>query len=213
MANFKERLLGLIDNGASAAFDLIDKMNETFNSIDWDSQFENLSDMKDSLVKKGNDLLGEFNELMKQVKNGISDFEVTVPFDESLGEKLETKIEDGKLTVEVSFKDETSERSNKTTVLIPQNCDIEKMETKFNTLAKTATVVIPKVIKEHVSDKDEEKGYKLKKSATPKKKVSDSDSHEAASKLLKKFRENSGSTSGIKRGANGRFVKRTATTD
>ena len=211
MANFKERLLGLIDNGASAAFDLIDRMNETFNSIDWDSQFENLSDMKDSLVKKGNDLLGEFNELMKQVKNGISDFEVTVPFDESLGEKLETKIEDGKLTVEVSFKDETSERSNKTTVLIPQNCDIEKMETKFNTLAKTATVVIPKVIKERV-DEEKKEGYKLKKSATPKKTVSDGDTHEAASKLLKKFRENS-SASGIKRGANGRFVKRTATTD
>lgn len=215
MANFKERLLGLIDNGASAAFDLIDRMNETFNSIDWDSQFENLSEMKDSLVKKGNDLLGEFNELMKQVKNGISDFEVTVPFDESLGEKLETKIEDGKLTVEVSFKDETSERTNKTTVVIPQNCDIEKMETKFNTLAKTATVVIPKVIIEHVSDKDEEKkeGYKLKKSATPRKKANNGDTHEAASKLLKKFRENSESASGIKRAPNGRFVKRTPTNE
>ena len=211
MANFKERLLGLIDNGASAAFDLIDRMNETFNSIDWDSQFENLSEMKDSLMKKGNDLLGEFNELMKQVKNGISDFEVTVPFDESLGEKLETKVEDGKLTVEVSFKDETSERSNKTTVVIPQNCDIEKMETKFNTLAKTATVVIPKVIKERV-DEEKKDGYKLKKSATPKKTVSDGDTHEAASKLLKKFRENS-SASGIKRAPNGRFVKRTPTTD
>ena len=85
MANLKERLLGLIDNGTSAALNLVDKMNETINSIDWDEQFESLNTVKDSLLKKGNELLGEFNELMKQVKNNISDFEVTVPFDESLG--------------------------------------------------------------------------------------------------------------------------------
>ena len=83
MANFKERLLSLIDNGASRAMDLFDTMNETINSIDWDSQFNSLNEMKDSLIKRGNELLGEFNELMKQVKNNITDFEVIVPFDES----------------------------------------------------------------------------------------------------------------------------------
>ena len=219
MANLKERLLGLIDNGAIAAKGLFDTMNETMNSIDWDAQFNSLMDMKDSLLEKGSELLGEFNELMKQVKNNITDFEVTVPYDESLGEKFESKIEDSKLTIEVTFKDETSERCNKTTVIIPQNCDVEKMTNKYNSLNKTMTVVIPKVIVEPKKE-EEKRGYTLKKSAaTPKKKVAapkEEESHQAESKLLKRFRENSRNarvvnaqtTEAMPRGANGRFVKR-----
>ena len=220
MANLKERLLGLIDNGTSAALNLVDKMNETINSIDWDEQFESLNTVKDSLLKKGNELLGEFNELMKQVKNNISDFEVTVPFDESLGEKFESKIEDGKLIVEVTFKDEHTERSNKTAVTIPQNCDVEKKTEKYNAVTKTMTVIIPKVInepKEEVkTEKKKSTRYKVSRVATTKKEAKeDTTSHaqEAASKLLKKFRENSAkaATKVVQqsRAANGRFVKRT----
>lgn len=221
MANLKERLLGLIDNGTSAALSLVDKMNETINSIDWDEQFESLNTVKDSLLKKGNELLGEFNELMKQVKNNISDFEVTVPFDESLGEKFESRIEDGKLIVEVTFKDEHTERSNKTAVTIPQNCDIEKKTEKYNAVTKTMTVIIPKVInepKEEVkTEKKKSTRYKVSRVAATKKEAKEEDttSHaqEAASKLLKKFRENSAkaATKVVQqsRAANGRFVKRT----
>jgi hypothetical protein len=136
MANLKEKLLGLMDNGVSQAMKLVDTIQETMDGIDWDEQFESLNGVKDSLLKKGNELIGEFNELVKQVKNNISDFEVTVPFDETLGEKFEAKVDDNKLVVEVTFKNETSERSNKTTVVIPQNCDIEKMTQKYNSLAK-----------------------------------------------------------------------------
>ena len=224
MANLKERLLGLIDNGTSAALSLVDRMNETINSIDWDEQFESLNTVKDSLLKKGNELLGEFNELMKQVKNNISDFEVTVPFDESLGEKFESKIEDGKLIVEVTFKDEHTERSNKTAVTIPQNCDIEKKTEKYNAVTKTMTVIIPKVInepKEEVkTEKKKSTRYKVSRVAATKKEAKeDTTSHaqEAASKLLKKFRENSAKTATKvvqqSRAANGRFVKRTPSED
>ena len=219
MANLKERLLGLIDNGTSAALNLVDKMNETINSIDWDEQFESLNTVKDSLLKKGNELLGEFNELMKQVKNNISDFEVTVPFDESLGEKFESKIEDGKLIVEVTFKDEHTERSNKTAVTIPQNCDVEKKTEKYNAVTKTMTVIIPKVInepKEEVkTEKKKSTRYKVSRVAATKKEAKEetSPAQEAASKLLKKFRENSAkaATKVVQqsRAANGRFVKRT----
>ena len=223
MANLKERLLGLIDNGTSAALTLVDRMNETINSIDWDEQFESLNTVKDSLLKKGNELLGEFNELMKQVKNNISDFEVTVPFDESLGEKFESKIEDGKLIVEVTFKDEHTERSNKTAVTIPQNCDIEKKTEKYNAVTKTMTVIIPKVINEPKEETKEEAKtekkkstrYKVSRVAATKKEAKEetSPAQEAASKLLKKFRENSAkaATKVVQqsRAANGRFVKRT----
>jgi len=219
MANLKERLLGLIDNGASQAVNLINLMSDTINSIDWDSQFDSLNEMKDSLLKKGNELLGDFNELMKRVKDNITDFEVTVPYDMSLGEKFDHKIENGKLIIEVTYEDEVSERSNKTSVNIPQNCDTEKLTTRYNAVNKTMTVIIPKVIVEPKEEsKEEEKkpaGYKLRTAATPKKKVvkkeQTPEEHQAASKLLKKFKE---STSGrMKRAANGRFVKRNAPTE
>ena len=212
MGNLKERLLGLIDNGASQAVNLINSMSDTINSIDWDSQF-------DSLLKKGNELLGEFNELMKRVKDNITDFEVTVPYDMSLGEKFDHKIENGKLIIEVTYEDEVSERSNKTSVNIPQNCDIEKLVTRYNAANKTMTVIIPKVIVEPKEEpKEEEKkpaGYKLRTAATPKKKVvkkeQTPEEHQAASKLLKKFKEST--SGGMKRAANGRFVKRNAPTE
>ena len=60
MANLKERLLGLVDVSTRQTKNLLDSMNETINSIDWDAQVKALNEMKDSLLKKGNDLLGEF---------------------------------------------------------------------------------------------------------------------------------------------------------
>lgn len=215
MANLRETLLGLVETSTRQTKNILDSVNETFNSIDWDAQIKTFNDMKDSFLKKSNELLGDFNELLKEVKNNITDFEVTVPFDEALGEKFEYSIEDGKLIVEVSFKDENTERSNKTTVNIPQNCDIEKVSTKCNTLNKTMTVVIPKVIVEPKEEKKEEEkkptGFKLRTATTPRKekkvvfkKEETPEEHQAASKLLKKFRENT------KRDARGRFAKRNA---
>jgi len=211
MGNFKEKLFGLIDNSVDATMGLVDTINGTLGSIDWNLQFNSLMEMKDSLLQKSNDLLDEFNELMKQVKNNLSDFEVIVPFDETLGEKFETKVEDGKLTVEVSFEDENTTRSNKTTVKIPENCDVEKMTTKVNALAKTMTVIIPKIVVEPKEEKKEE-GFKLKHHATPRKKVAEpsAETHDAESKLLRKFRENARATKVVTpRAANGRFTKRT----
>ena len=213
MANLKERLLGLIDNGATTALDLFDSMKSTIDSIDWDEQFKSLNEMKDSLLQRGNELLGEFNELLKQVKNNITDFEVIVPFDESIGEKFECNVDGDKLNIEVSFEGEGVVRSNKTTVNIPQNCDVEKMTKKYNPVNKTMTVVIPKVIAEPTEKKEEEKvGFKLKKtSTTPRRKSTTEEPHAVESKLLKKFRENTAKATNrvvIPRGANGRFTKR-----
>jgi hypothetical protein len=214
MANLRETLLGLVETSTRQTKNIIDTVNETFNSIDWDAQIKTFNDMKENFLKKSNELLGDFNELLKEVKNNITDFEVTVPFDESLGEKFEYAIEDGKLIVEVSFKDENTERSNKTTVNIPQNCDVEKVSTRFNDLTKTMTVVIPKVIVEPKEEAKEEevttpRGFKLRNAATPKKKKVEEtpEAHQAASKLLKKFRENT-ANGGLQRDGKGRFVKR-----
>jgi hypothetical protein len=180
-----------------------DQQREAFN--------QQLSEAQTALKEK------TFDDLLKEVKNNLTDFEVTVPFDESLGEKFEYSIEDNKLTVKVSFEDENMVRCNSTTVNIPQNCDVEKLSKRYNNLAKTMTVIIPKTIVEPSAEakkEEEEKpttGFKLNKTATtPKttKKEETPEEHQASSKLLKKFKENT-----VRRAANGRFVKRTAPTE
>lgn len=220
MGNLKEKLFGLIDSSASNAFNLINTVHEAIDSIDWDNQLKTFVSMKDSLVEKGNDFLKDFNELMKQVKETINDFEVSIPFDESEGEEFNYSIVDNKLVLEVKFKDNTSERLNRTTVIIPDNCDVEKLTTRYNNVAKVMSVIIPKVMMETLKDegKDEKpSGYKLRKNvATPKKTVSkvEEEEHDAASKLLREFRKNvkkvteNTVTEGLPRAANGRFVKR-----
>ena len=145
---FRDRMLSLIDSSAQQAKSLVDVINDTFDKIDFDSSMDFLAEKRDSLLERGNSLLKDFGELLKQVKDSFNDFSVTVPFDEELGEVLEYKVEGDKLTVEVKFEDETSSRSNKTVVVIPANCDTSKVNKTINKVTKTAVISIPKKVGE-----------------------------------------------------------------
>jgi hypothetical protein len=160
MGTFRDSVLSLIDSSAQRAKNLVDTINDTFERIDFDSSMNFLSEKRDSLIERGNSLLKEFGDLLKQVKDSFNDFSVTVPFDESLGETLEYSIDGDKLTVEVKFNDETSSRSNKTVVIIPANCDTTRVSKTINNVAKTATIAIPKVV-----EKNEEKENKAAEAA------------------------------------------------
>ena len=144
----RDRMLSLIDSSAQQAKSLVDVINDTFDKIDFDSSMDFLAEKRDSLLERGNSLLKDFGELLKQVKDSFNDFSVTVPFDEELGEVLEYKVEGDKLTVEVKFEDETSSRSNKTVVVIPANCDTSKVNKTINKVTKTAVISIPKKVGE-----------------------------------------------------------------
>lgn len=141
-------MLSLIDSSAQQAKSLVDVINDTFDKIDFDSSMDFLAEKRDSLLERGNSLLKDFGELLKQVKDSFNDFSVTVPFDEELGEVLEYKVDGDKLTVEVKFEDETSSRSNKTVVVIPANCDTSKVNKTINKVTKTAVISIPKKVSE-----------------------------------------------------------------
>ena len=141
-------MLSLIDSSAQQAKSLVDVINDTFDKIDFDSSMDFLAEKRDSLLERGNSLLKDFGELLKQVKDSFNDFSVTVPFDEELGEVLEYKVDGDKLTVEVKFEDETSSRSNKTVVVIPANCDTSKVNKTINKVTKTAVISIPKRVSE-----------------------------------------------------------------
>ena len=145
---FRDRMLSLIDSSAQQAKNLVDVINDTFDKIDFDSSMDFLAEKRDSLLERGNSLLKDFGELLKQVKDSFNDFSVTVPFDEELGEVLEYKVDGDKLTVEVKFEDETSSRSNKTVVVIPANCDTSKVNKTINKVTKTAVISIPKRVSE-----------------------------------------------------------------
>jgi len=160
MGTFRDSVLSLIDSSAQRAKNLVDTINDTFERIDFDSSMNFLSEKRDSLIERGNSLLKEFGDLLKQVKDSFNDFSVTVPFDESLGETLEYSIDGDKLTIEVKFNDETSSRCNKTVVIIPANCDTTRVSKTINNVAKTATIVIPKVV-----EKNEEKENKAAEAA------------------------------------------------
>ncbi len=219
MKDFKSKLLGLIDNGASQAKSLIESFNDVVDSFDMNAQIEYFNEKKKELIKRGNELFGDFAELLKQVKESLTDFSVTVPFDESIGEKISYEVKDGKLEIEVSYADESQTRSNKTSVVIPTNCDLEQVSFTSNSTLKTATVTIPKKviepIKEEAAPTEKPKKTVRKKAAKKAaKEETPSQSEETmthiSSKLAQKLSQNGSKYAKmLKRGADGRFVRRT----
>ena len=220
MKDFKSKLLGLIDNGASQAKSLIESFNDVVDSFDMDAQIEYFNEKKKELIKRGNELFGDFAELLKQVKESLTDFSVTVPFDESIGEKISYEVKDGKLEIEVSYADESQTRSSKTSVVIPTNCDLEQLSFTSNSTLKTATVTIPKKVidpvKEEAAPTEKPKKTVRKKAAkkAAKKEETPSQSEETmthiSSKLAQKLSQNGSKYAKmLKRGADGRFVRRT----
>ena len=132
MEDYKNKLLALIDSSTSKAQSLTSSFNEMLNEFGkqfevFENEFDVFNLKMDEFALRNSTLFNDFDDLMKQVKEGLKDFSVTVPFDGSIGEEINYGVKDGKLEIEVTYHDETSEKSNKTTVLIPKNCDVEKI--------------------------------------------------------------------------------------
>ena len=140
----RDKMLSLIDSSALQAKNLVDTINDTFGKINFDNHLSYLAEKRDSLIERGNSLMKDFGDLLRQVKDSFTDFSVTVPFDEEAGETLEYSVEGDKLTVEVKFQDDNTVRENKTVVTIPENCDTSKINKTLNKVAKTAVISIPK---------------------------------------------------------------------
>ena len=142
----RDKMLSLIDSSALQAKNLVETINDTFGKINFDNHLSYLAEKRDSLIERGNSLMKDFGDLLKQVKDSFTDFSVTVPFDEEAGETLEYSVEGDKLTVEVKFQDDNTVRENKTVVMIPENCDTSKINKTLNKVTKTAVISIPKKV-------------------------------------------------------------------
>lgn len=210
MKNWKNTFLSLIDNGANQAKGLVESFNDVVNSFDWDSQFEYLKERRKSLIEKSNELFKDFSELMKQVKDNLADFSITVPFDESTGEELTCEIDgdNNKLNIEVNFSNETTTKNYKTTVLLPSNCDLEKLSKKVNNAEKTVTITIPKKVKEPIEEvvEEAEKPNEEETSAAETEEEQEAPMH-ISSKLARKIQQNVDKQK-LHRDPNGRFVRR-----
>jgi len=224
MKDWKNKFLSLIDSATNQVKTAVDSVNDMVNSFDWDAQAEYFDKMRKNLVKRTNELYNNFTELLKQVKDSLTDFSVTVPFDESIGEKLHYEVKDGKLVIEVTYSDETSERSNMTAVVIPENCDLEKISHTVNAALKTATITIPKVVPIKVEQPTEEeatptnkpkkvvrkKTVKVETNNTEDENKSEESMTHISKKLSDKLQQNMAKTT-LHRAPNGRFVRREVT--
>ena len=198
MKDFTNTLLTLIDAGSSQAKDLIENFNNVVDSFDIYEQFDLFRERKNELIKRGNELFGEFTDLIKQVKENISDFSVTVPYDEAIGEKINFEVKDGKLIVEVSYEDETTTKSSKTSVLVPSNCDLDNVVLEKDDAKKTATIVISKKIEKREKPSGD--------GETPTEEAASN----VSSRLTQKLKQNAEKYSkAFSRDSHGRFVRRT----
>lgn len=229
MGLLKNKLLGLIDNGAIEAKNFIENFNDVVNSFDINSQIDFLNEKKKEILKKSNELFSDFADLLKQVKENLTDFTVTVAFDESIGEKLAYEVKDNKLFIEVQYEDETTSRYNKTSVVIPPNCDLENISLDVNSTMKTATVTIPKMViepkreeaastenqeetvREQSVEEDAEWKTEEPTSSSEESMIHTEEINEAApSRLAQRLSRNGERYSQmLRRDVNGRFVRRT----
>lgn len=153
MKDFSKQLMRMASLAAAQAKNMVDEVNDTLSSIDWDEQWARFNERKEALVRRGNAWLDEFNEFVKQVRESVCDFKVTVPFDPNT-EEYSYNINGEKLTIEVTFNSETTTRCSKTTVVIPDHCDVSRIQTEVNKVKKTLTITIPKFPINTDEDKD-----------------------------------------------------------
>jgi hypothetical protein len=169
--DFRKSLLALVDSTSRRAASMIGDFNDTIQTLDWDNQMSYLRERRRELIERGNELLSDLSDYMKQVKESIKDFSVTVPCDTKNGEKLEYSIDGDTLTIEVKFEDEHTSKHNKMSVRIPKNSDVKNVKATFDKEACTATISIPKILQEteeSVEDKDEAELFEEKPKTTRK---------------------------------------------
>lgn len=142
---FKEKFLAAIDKRSSQARDLMSNFNDILDDIDWESKFDELNQAKKSLLRRGSELFDEMNDFLQEIKESITDFSVTVPFDSTSGEKYNYEIKDNNwLVITVSYDDGMTRKNNVTEAKIPEECDIEKLNVEVN--SSTLVITIPKKV-------------------------------------------------------------------
>jgi len=132
----RDSLLRIIDNGERQALSLIDEAQRAFDNFDFDATV-------DSIIEGGKTAFANLNDVMKNIKDTISDFKVIVPFNEKK-EKYEYSVEDGVIKVTVRGKGSLRE----TSATVPSNCIIDKLSVFVDKKKGNLVITIPKNLAE-----------------------------------------------------------------
>ena len=118
------------------ALSLLSEAQRAIDSFDFDATV-------DSIVEGSKNAFAGFNDIMKNIKDTISDLKVIVPFNEKK-EKYEYSIEDGILKVTVRGKNSLRE----TSTTIPSNCIIDRLSVFVDKKKGNLIITIPKNLAE-----------------------------------------------------------------
>jgi hypothetical protein len=118
------------------ALALLSEAQRAIDNFDFDATV-------DSIVEGSKNAFTGFNDIMKNIKDTISDLKVIVPFNEKK-EKYEYSIEDGILKVTVRGKNSLRE----TSTTIPSNCIIDRLSVFVDKKKGNLIITIPKNLAE-----------------------------------------------------------------
>jgi len=150
MGSIGNALSRLIDNGERQALSFLSEAQRAIDNFDFDATV-------DSILEGGKNAFASFNDVMKNIKDTISDFKVIIPFNEKK-EKYEYSVEDGIIKVTVKGKGSLRE----TSATIPSNCIIDKLSVFVDKKKGNLVITIPKNLTEDENIK------KFKESVTSK---------------------------------------------
>ena len=179
---FKKAMISLLNDGAKKTVDMMNEFNTFINDIDFDKRLDDLNKVKTNLVERGNQLINDFSDFLKQATDSVSDFKVTLPFDGERGERFKFKIEDGnKLVVFITYESDNETKYLQNTFTIPANCVINETLTLPDPEKKTMTIIIPKAVENNDADPNEEDEQPLDPNATDETKTQVTEPHDEES--------------------------------
>ena len=154
---FKKAMISLLNDGTKKTVDMMNEFNTFINDIDFDKRLDELNKVKANLVERGNKLISDFSDFLKQATDSVSDFKVTIPFDGERGERFKFKIEDGnKLVVFITYESDNETKYLQNTFTIPANCVINETLTLPDPEKKTMSIIIPKAVENNDKSTNEE---------------------------------------------------------
>lgn len=154
---FKKAMISLLNDGTKKTVDMMNEFNTFINDIDFDKRLDELNKVKANLVERGNKLISDFSDFLKQATDSVSDFKVTIPFDGERGERFKFKIEDGnKLVVFITYESDNETKYLQNTFTIPANCVINETMTVPDPEKKTMSIIIPKAVENNDKSTNEE---------------------------------------------------------
>ena len=143
MKNFGKILNGALLSTVKNSFDMLDATQRLFDEFDTEAFSKSVIDRKNALLVQGNEWLNRLNDFFKEVKDTVTAFTVTVPFEPGK-DTINLSVTDGVLTIETEYQGKTSTRKSTNTVTLPKDCDVDRMTHTINKDKHTATVIIPK---------------------------------------------------------------------